>query len=76
MERQALSEEMERTLKLLADLEGLRGRVCKRCASALCHHEALFSLSMGFKNARCAALALRLSLSGSPRSCATSYGLL
>ena len=50
MERQALSEEMERTLKLLADLEGLRGRDCKRCASALCHHEALFSLSMGFKN--------------------------
>ena len=62
MERQALSEEMERTLKLLGDLEGLRGRVCKRCASALCHHESLFSLSMGFKNAPlcCSCLAAEL----------------
>lgn len=51
MERKALSEEMERTLKLLADLQALHGRLCQRCESELCHHEALFSLSMGFKNA-------------------------
>lgn len=51
MEQKPLSEEMERTLKLLADLQSLRGRVCKRCESALCHHETLFSLSMGYKNA-------------------------
>ena len=50
-ERKVLSDEIERTIKLLADLQGLRGRACKRCESALCHHEALFSLSMGFKNA-------------------------
>lgn len=50
-ERKAPSDEMERTIKLLADLQGLRGRACKRCESALCHHEALFSLTMGFKNA-------------------------
>jgi tRNA 2-thiouridine synthesizing protein A len=51
VEEKALPDEMERTIKLLADLEGLRGRVCKRCESALCNHEALFSISMGFKNA-------------------------
>jgi tRNA 2-thiouridine synthesizing protein A len=51
MEQKALSDEMERTLKLLADLEGLRRRLCKRCESELCNHETLFSLSMGFKNA-------------------------
>lgn len=62
MERKALSDELERTVKLLADLQGLRGRVCKRCESALCHHEALFSISMGFKNAPlcCACLAAEL----------------
>ena len=59
MEQKALSDEMERTLKLLADLQGLRGRLCKRCESELCNHETLFSLSMGFKNAPlcCACLA-------------------
>ena len=51
MEQKALSDEMERTLKLLADLQGLHGRLCKRCESELCNHETLFSLSMGFKNA-------------------------
>ena len=62
MERKALSDEMERTIKLLADLQGLRGRACKRCESALCHHEALFSISMGFKNCPlcCACLAAEL----------------
>ena len=62
MERKALSDEMERTLKLLTDLQGLRGRACKRCESTLCHHEALFSISMGFKNAPlcCACLAAEL----------------
>ena len=61
MER-ALSDEMERTVKLLADLESLRGRACKLCESALCHHEALFSISMGFKNSPlcCACLAAEL----------------
>jgi tRNA 2-thiouridine synthesizing protein A len=55
----ASSEEMERTLKLLTELQGLRGRCCKRCESELCHHETLFSLSMGFKNTPlcCACLA-------------------
>jgi len=53
------SDELERTVKLLADLESLRGHACKRCKSALCHHEALFSISMGFKNSPlcCACLA-------------------
>ena len=62
MERKELSDEMQRTVKLLADLQGLRGRVCKRCESALCHHESLFSISMGFKNAPlcCACLAAEL----------------
>ena len=62
MERKALSDEMERTIKLLADLQALRGRTCKHCESALCHHEALFSLSMGFKNAPlcCSCLAAEL----------------
>jgi tRNA 2-thiouridine synthesizing protein A len=62
VERKALSDELERTVKLLADLQGLRGRVCKRCESAFCHHEALFSISMGFKNAPlcCACLAAEL----------------
>ena len=62
MERKALSDEMERTVKLLADLQGLRGRVCKRCESALCHHESLCSISMGFKIAPlcCACLAAEL----------------
>ena len=62
MEQKALSDEMERTLKLLADLQGLRGRLCKRCESELCHHEALLSLSMGFKNAPlcCSCLAAEL----------------
>lgn len=61
MER-ALSDEMERTVKLLADLQSLRGRACKRCESAVCHHEALFSISMGFKNSPlcCACLAAEL----------------
>jgi tRNA 2-thiouridine synthesizing protein A len=56
------SDEMERTVKLLADLESLRGRTCKRCESAVCHHEALFSISMGFKNSPlcCACLAAEL----------------
>jgi tRNA 2-thiouridine synthesizing protein A len=56
------SDEMERTVKLLADLECLRGRACKRCESAVCHHEALFSISMGFKNSPlcCACLAAEL----------------
>ena len=58
----ALSDEVERTVKLLADLQNLRGRACKRCESALCHHEALFSISMGFKNSPlcCACLAAEL----------------
>ena len=62
MEQKALSDEMERTLKLLADLQGLRGRLCKRCESELCNHETLFSLSMGFKNAPlcCTCLAAEL----------------
>src|SRR5262245_17632873 len=53
---------MERTVKLLADLQRLRGRACKRCDSALCHHETLFSISMGFKNSPlcCACLAAEL----------------
>jgi tRNA 2-thiouridine synthesizing protein A len=51
MAEQTRSEETERTLKLLVDLTGLAGRVCRRCECALCHHETLFSLSMGFKNA-------------------------
>ena len=56
------SDEIERTVKLLADLESLRGRACKLCDSALCHHEALFSISMGFKNSPlcCACLAAEL----------------
>jgi len=62
VERKELSDEMQRTVKLLADLQGLRGRVCNRCESALCHHESLFSISMGFKNAPlcCACLAAEL----------------
>jgi tRNA 2-thiouridine synthesizing protein A len=62
VERKAVSEEMERTLKLLADLQGLRGRLCQHCESELCHHEALFSLSMGFKNTPlcCSCLAAEL----------------
>src|SRR5258705_11683094 len=62
VERKALSDEMQRTVKLLADLQGLRGRVCKRCESALCHHESLFSIGMGFKIARlcCPCLATEL----------------
>jgi tRNA 2-thiouridine synthesizing protein A len=62
VERKALSEEMERTLKLLADLQSLRGWLCQRCESGLCHHEALFSLSMGYKNAPlcCSCLAAEL----------------
>jgi tRNA 2-thiouridine synthesizing protein A len=51
VERNAISNEMERTIKLLADLQSLRGRVCKHCDSVLCNHEALFSISMGFKDA-------------------------
>jgi tRNA 2-thiouridine synthesizing protein A len=50
-ERKALSDEIERTIKLLADLQAVRGRSCKRCESTVCNHETLFSLSMGFKNA-------------------------
>ncbi len=55
----ASSDEIERTVKLLADLQSLSGHSCKRCGSVLCHHEALFSISMGFKNAPlcCACLA-------------------
>ena len=62
MEQKALPDEIERTVKLLADLQTLRGRACKRCESTLCHHEALFSISMGFKNAPlcCACLAAEL----------------
>lgn len=43
-------DELERAVKLIADLEGLRGSSCKSCNAAVCHHEALFSISMGFKN--------------------------
>jgi tRNA 2-thiouridine synthesizing protein A len=50
LEKQS-ADEIERTIKLLADLESLRGRRCKRCDAAICNHEALFSISMGFKNA-------------------------
>lgn len=51
MEGDSRSDEIERTIKLLADLQSLRGRVCKHCDTVVCHHEALFSISMGFKNA-------------------------
>ncbi len=56
------SDEIERTVKLLADLQSLSGCTCKRCESVLCHHEALFSISMGFKNSPlcCACLANEL----------------
>jgi tRNA 2-thiouridine synthesizing protein A len=57
MEEKPLSDEIdevERTVKLLADLRTMHGSVCKRCAAAICHHEALLSLTMGFKDApRC-----------------------
>src|SRR5437762_2348291 len=43
-------DELERTIKLITDLERLRGSSCKSCNVNVCHHEALFSISMGFKN--------------------------
>lgn len=61
MEKQS-ADEIERTIKLLLDLKSLRGRRCKRCDAAICNHEALFSISMGFKNSPlcCACLAAEL----------------
>ena len=62
MESNDPSDDIARTIKLLADLQSLRGRLCKRCAVTLCNHEALFSISMGFKNSPlcCACLATEL----------------
>lgn len=48
--------ESSRTAELLAELAALRGRPCVRCARAVCGHEALISMALGFKNgARCLA---------------------
>lgn len=45
-----------KTAELLADLAALRGRPCVRCARAVCGHEAVMSMALGFKNgARCLA---------------------
>ena len=75
MERE-VSDELERTVKLLADLQSLRGRSCKRCESALCHHETLFRYpAWASKIPLDVAPASPLSLCGSLCRCAISYGL-
>ena len=39
---------------LLHDLKNIRGSRCNGCGASICGHEALMSLTMGFKNApRC-----------------------
>ena len=44
------------TQALLLDLKGIRERQCTVCGAAICGHEALMSLAMGFKTApQCAA---------------------
>ena len=44
------------TQALLLDLQGIRERHCTVCGAAICGHEALMSLAMGFKTApQCAA---------------------
>jgi tRNA 2-thiouridine synthesizing protein A len=48
--------ESERTTDLLAELAALRDRPCVRCGRAVCGHEAVMSVALGFKNgARCLA---------------------
>lgn len=46
--------ESNQPVKLLTEMESLRGRPCTACARMICGHEAVISIVLGFKNAtRC-----------------------